>query len=268
MIHIKRNRKDENGNKIIPDKKWFSSAKAATSKAINEKDSHIANNTIYADNNVRAALEKLFHNKCSYCECSLTGFDWNVEHFRPKSEVAENKHHPGYYWLIYDWGNLFPSCVFCNQKRKDKPIWGDLRYGRTGGKGTQFPLEDESTRAMNHKESIRKEKYTLLNPCIDNPKQYLTFGIEGQILSVDDNKRGEATIEIFNLFQRRLKIERKKVINNIIVLLQTINKFEAIGHNSVVKELNIFMKKTFLSDNCNYSAVARAIVKNPDAFGV
>ena len=246
MIQIKRKRRDETGKTIKPDDSWFKSAKTETKKSIKEGKDHKANKAIYSHDSLRRALEKLFHYKCAYCECSITRIDWDVEHFRPKGRVAENKDHPGYYWLTYDWNNLYPSCTFCNQKRKDKPLWGDLTKGITGGKADQFPLIDEKNRAMSHRESIKKEKHLLLSPCNDIPSKYLTFGTEGQIISFDDNKRGNATISIFNLFQRRLKKERKKVVKNTRELLRLIKKAKSRGDREVANDLYNMMKQFLL----------------------
>ncbi len=155
MIYINRIRNDENGVPIRPPDKWFELAEAETAKAIREKKNHNANKNIYAHDLVRAALAKLFYDKCAYCYSEITATDdWDVEHFRPKGRVAERSAHPGYYWLTYNWKNLYTSCTHCNQRRKDKPRWGDLRYARAGGKMDQFPLEDETTRAMSHEENI------------------------------------------------------------------------------------------------------------------
>ena len=159
MIQIKRNRKDENGNDIKPSDDWFEKAARATTIAIEQRENHIADRNIYGSNDVRAALEKLFYDKCAYCESKISGtHDWNVEHFRPKGRIAERpEEHPGYYWLTYDWYNLYPACQHCNQGRKDKPRWGDLRYATTGGKADQFPIEDEQTRAMHPTDKIANE---------------------------------------------------------------------------------------------------------------
>lgn len=268
MIFIQRNRKDENGKLITPNKKWHASAKKATSKALKEKGKHKPSSSIYASPNVRAALEKLFHYKCSYCESSLARFDWEVEHYRPKGAVAKNKKHPGYYWLVYDWNNLFPSCVHCNQSRKDKPIWGDLKEAGSGGKGTQFPLESGSIRIMDHKGSISKEKCLLLNPSKDYPEKYITFGLEGQAIAIDDSAKGVTSIQVYNLRSRRLRIERKKIVDTVVGLLKEVKNLKSSGNEEFAMGIFSVVKKHFLADNCNYAAVARAVVSKPEAFGI
>jgi len=62
--------------------------------------------------------------------------------------VAEDSSHTGYYWLAYTWANLYPSCVFCNQRRKDQPTFDAPVLGPATGKLDQFPVADETTGLM------------------------------------------------------------------------------------------------------------------------
>lgn len=268
MIYINHNRNDENGIPIRPDEEWFESSKVATELAISEGENHSANGTIYAHTQVRAALEKLFNGKCAYCNSEITATDdWNVEHFRPKGRVAERNDHPGYYWLTYEWKNLYPSCTHCNQRRKDKPIWGDLRYANAGGKMDQFPLEDETTRAMSHEESVNQEKILLIDPSNGNPELLLSYDITGQIISVRENLRGLVTIKICHLERRRLRNRRREKMKVAIALLMFISKHKTT--NSVAaNEIEQILQDKFLDDKCEYAGVSRAIRNDPEAFGI
>lgn len=99
MIFIERHRSDEDGVLIAPTSEWFEIARSDRDAAIDEGPAHEVR-TSYKHESVRRALEKLFHDKCAYCESStLAGADWDVEHYRPKGRVAERPDHPGYYWL-------------------------------------------------------------------------------------------------------------------------------------------------------------------------
>ena len=153
MIHVQRDQTDEAGKIIEPNSAWFQLAAAKTKRAIKERGKQKADGKVYAHDEVRKALERLFHDKCAYCE--LTKVEgWEVDHFRPKGRVAEREDHPGYYWLTYVWENLYPSCQHCNQRRKDRPRWADQAGLPAGGKADQFPLLDESSRAMRPKDDI------------------------------------------------------------------------------------------------------------------
>ncbi len=266
MIYTNRNRNDENGIPIRPSKEWIESSKAETEIAIKEGKNHSAKGAVYAHNQVRVALEKLFHDKCAYCESKITATDdWNVEHFRPKGRVAERSDHPGYYWLTYDWENLYPSCTHCNQRRKDKPVWGDLHYAHAGGKMDQFPLEIESTRAMSHDDDMNQEDILLIDPCKDNPEQFFSYDITGQIVSSGDNLRGRATIDICHLERRRLRNRRREKMKTAIDMLKLIYK----SNNEVTKDAaKKFMHDNLLDNKCEYAGVARTVNNDQDAFGV
>ncbi len=78
---------------------------------------------IYGGKTVKEALIKAQHDKCFLCESKITHIDYgDVEHFRPKKafqqNAKENLTFPGYYWLAYDWKNLFLVCKICNQRHK------------------------------------------------------------------------------------------------------------------------------------------------------
>ncbi len=229
---------------------------------------HDPDGNIYGDDRVRAALEKLFHDKCAYCESKMSGIlDWNVEHFRPKGRVAERDDHPGYYWLAYDWDNLYPSCTFCNQRRKDKPRWGDPTYAESGGKSDQFPLEDETMRIMSP-DDIKQEDPLLIDPCNDNPEEYLGYDIHGHVFEHNDNQRGQATIDICHLEQRRLRDRRRETINAVVELMQIIFELEERGDDIAAERIRCFLRSHFLNDNCVHAGASRAVTNDPDAFGI
>jgi uncharacterized protein (TIGR02646 family) len=273
MIYINRNRIDEDGNLIKPPDDWFQTARAATDRAIREEGDHKPDPNIYGHDHVRAALEKLFYDKCAYCRSEITRMDWNVEHFRPKGHVAERPNdHQGYYWLLYEWTNLYPSCIYCNQRRRDKPRWGDLTYASAGGKMDQFPLENEDTRAMSHHDDVDNERILLIDPCNDQPDNYLSYDGLGNIIALDDalqNKsRGRATIEVFNLKARRLRDSRRDIIDYAVAMLNLIRKMEARGNSTCAAEIKEVFITFALDDHCEHAGVAHAVEKDPDAFGV
>ena len=187
MIFIERNQTDEDGNPIRPNTDWFGNAADTTADAIAEAENHEVNEGFYKAPTVRVALEKLFNDKCAYCEWKPTGgSDWDVEHFRPKGNVFENEEHPGYYWLAYTWENLYLSCMHCNQNRKDKPRWNDDITGETQGKMDQFPIDDEADRAFTPDDDLSTEHTYLIDPCSENPEDYLGFDATGQIFATGD----------------------------------------------------------------------------------
>jgi len=108
------------------------------------------------------------------------------------------KDHPGYYWLVYDWRNLFPACSQCN----------------TGGKMNHFPVARTHVTAhdadRNDPDDLDAiEEPLLLNPYKDQPHEYLLFGDHGILTAVDGKLKGQNSIEIYRLKRGPLVQERQ-----------------------------------------------------------
>lgn len=167
---------------------------------------------------VRDRLKEIYYNKCAYCE--IKEFKPEVEHYRPKKAVAENKNHPGYYWLCYEWSNLLPSCRYCNTE---------------GGKGNQFPVMSdyvfcppiENEKLIREKckanyPELLNENPFLINPEIDDPTEYFVFDASGKMTGIDIQGRGEKTIKICNLNRENLLYRRQKIVDDIVVGIRDI----------------------------------------------
>ncbi len=173
----------------------------------------------------RDELNKVYHSKCAYCEVLCKA---EIEHYRPKKGVKEQAGY-GYYWLCYEWTNLLPSCRYCNTE---------------GGKGTQFPVMgtrppgpplnpankfDASLNATDAR--LTAERPYLLNPEIDEPRNFLAFKLNAQgkgvdITGTDSLDRGGKTVAICNLNREYLRLDRDK--NVVYYIVQDINaKFES-----------------------------------------
>ena len=157
-----------------------------------------------------------FHGKCAYCEEIITSNQrGDVEHYRPKGAVsnAENQPvklrvggedipHPGYYWLAYDWRNLLPSCILCNQlSRGDESLLG---------KGNRFPVEGDNAWEPGGEAA---ERPLILNPCFDDPEEHL--GLDDTGLLFWKSERGEATVKILGLNERNLPERRRRELENV-----------------------------------------------------
>ncbi len=173
-----------------------------------------------------------FYRKCAYCESSLANQHGDIEHFRPKKEVhdANGKKidHPGYYWLGYDWQNLFPSCTRCNSKynweRPDEP-------DHKTGKGNIFPIKDESKRVSSPQGDITKEEPLLLHPLVDNPEDFLELETQtGKMLSF--NERGQMTIKILGFNEREQLVTDRK--ETAMLTVKALNDF----NNALTEEDN------------------------------
>ena len=256
----------ENGEPIQPPVKWLRRARSGTCRAVVEQGAHDFDAKIYGNRAVRTALEKLFHGKCAYCETPLVRHDWDVDHFRPKGSVKESPGHPGYYWLGYKWQNLFPSCKFCNQKRKDVPTWDDSTGGSGRGKADHFPLADESQRIYNPDGDISVEDPLLINPCLDDPSQYLTFNPLGEAIGIGD--KGAMSCDLYHLNERRLVGWRRQRMNESINFMKLKRQIESRPDFSGPMQALQDMEEALTGDQSKYAAVSRAVIKEPERFGL
>lgn len=196
-------------------------------------------NTIYGHPTVKEALIGLQHDKCCFCERKVSaGEPGHIEHYRPKGGYKQDDLSklvkPGYYWLAYNFDNLYFSCNRCNSSYKKN----------------YFPLADETTRAKNHTENIANEDPLIINPFID-PSTHLVFKREKiKAKSI----KGKETIKRTGLNRKVLSQERLEYL----LLLDTLAKvargispeaIEAQNHfKRISKKENVFSYMVV----CNY----------------
>ncbi len=262
MIHVNRAQHDDHGNPIVPKETWMDRAAAQTAQAIVDGPEHEVTD-LYKEDGLRAALERLFHNKCAYCESQgIAGFPWDVEHFRPKGRVAEDETHPGYYWLAYTWTNLYPSCVFCNQNRRDKLTFDDPTTGSAAGKRDQFPVEPEDSRARLPGEDLSVEGRLLLDPCDDEPEEHIGFNALAEAEEMHSSAMGEASIRVFNLNRKRLRDARRVHLDTI---QEMIDEIIAAGLDTI--SATEVVLKVWAGEKKIYAGMVRAVRADPAAFG-
>jgi uncharacterized protein (TIGR02646 family) len=269
MIRVLRSRNDDNGNPIKPPDSWFTRAATKTAQAKEERENHDPDPDTYGHVDLRRAILELFYGKCAYCESRIAGvFDWEVEHFRPKGRVAERENHPGYYWLTYEWDNLYTGCTYCNQRRRDRGTWEDPQVGEAGGKLAQFPLRDESKRAMDHNGDIRAEEPVrlLIDPCKDNPETELTFDMLGRAQAIGSGDRATETIKVLHLNRRDLSRNRRLHVAFVRELVEQIT--QVLGSGATCGQVRDVVLSEHARDDRPYAGVVRAILRDPDAFGV
>jgi uncharacterized protein (TIGR02646 family) len=122
----------------------------------------------------RAHFERIYGEKCWYTECVNPGTDDDVDHYRPKGRVQEDKTHGGYWWEALNWRNFRLSCHRANRLREN-PETGD-----THGKGDHFPLLDPDRRWRDPALACH-EQPLLLDPTKPRDPSYLTFDINGKV---------------------------------------------------------------------------------------
>lgn len=211
---------------------------------------------IYSHKTVKIVLLKAQHDKCAFCECKVLHQQYgDVEHFRPKKgykqKEADSLGRPGYYWLAYEWSNLFISCQICNQKFKKN----------------LFPLRQPSRRARSHYDDLSKEEPLLIDPSAEDPATHLTFHQEFY-RPMPASRRGKATIDAFGLNEMARAEHRR----DLLVKLETVMKArpyiaEACRVNPsslrLVRQLNDIDALILASqaDFGEYAAMARVVFR-------
>ena len=212
-------------------------------------------------------MEALTHMKCAYCEVSLARFDWDVEHYRPKGRVRERRDHPGYYWLAYDWENLLPSCTYCNQNRKERPTFEDPVPGESGGKHDQFPIADETKRAMSPGDDYSLEEPLLIDPSIEDPSDHLGYFPAGGMFALGASRKGETSIRIFRLNLRRIVNERRRDLAIVRQVMQMRNRAVERGEAAAAAEAEDILS-SLAADDRPFAGMVRYFMENPEALDV
>jgi uncharacterized protein (TIGR02646 family) len=168
--------------------------------------------SLYGHQEVKEALIALQNDKCCFCERRVSaGEPGHIEHYRPKGGYKKDDKSklvkPGYYWLAYDFQNLFLSCNRCN----------------TSYKKNYFPLVDETKRVTNHTGVIANEEPLILSPT-DNVASHLTF--EQEIIKPKNNSmKGEETI-------KRTGLNRKPLADDRLMFLEPLKILAGVARNS------------------------------------
>jgi uncharacterized protein (TIGR02646 family) len=212
------------------------------------------NKKIYAATAVKNALLAAQHGKCAFCESFVSHISYgDIEHFRPKAGYKQRKgdklKRPGYYWLAYDWDNLFFCCQLCNEEFKNN----------------HFPLKNGHNRANSHTDNLSDEEPLLIHPVRLDPVAHITFRKE-RAVAVSGSAEGKATIRVLGLNRPALREARVRRLQNLKRLLRLRDLFQdKIATSStpaLVKELANVNDALLASqqDTAEYSAMARAFL--------
>jgi 5-methylcytosine-specific restriction endonuclease McrA len=168
---------------------------------------------------IRRPLWRWQEKKCCYCERRRDlKLEPDVEHFRPKAEVT-GQAGPGYWWLTYEWSNLFFSCKTCNQRHKKN----------------EFPLEPGGVRAQPGDLALLNERPTLADVGNENPEPLIGYvwRTEPEPLAkpvgLDAAGRGARIVKILGLDRDDLNQERGALIDS---LEGWVEAFHQALHNS------------------------------------
>src|SRR5262249_30995754 len=123
-------------------------------------------------------LRRLFRAKCAYFEKRVAKSEpILVDHFRPTGHAKQlvgSSSPDHYWWLAYEYENLYPACVDCHRH-----------------KGTMFPVKGQRAAKGEVGKDLRKERALLLDPCSDNPQEYLYFLKDGRVVPASGRGRDQ-----------------------------------------------------------------------------
>ncbi|WEK35913.1 MAG: hypothetical protein P0Y53_00245 [Candidatus Pseudobacter hemicellulosilyticus] len=203
---------------------------------------------IYAHPDVKAALIRAQAGKCCFCESKVLHIsDGDVEHFRPKKAsqqgTGEPFNRPGYYWLAYDWENLFLACTKCNQRIKKNA----------------FPLVQPAQRALSHYTDIAGEEPLFLHPANDDAALHIDFEDE-KIKHCSGSERGRITIESLQLDRSELTQHRMHLLTTVKDLYTILVKIpptpEALRQEAIACLKKVFAECT--AEASQYAGMFRA----------
>ncbi|WP_439697397.1 hypothetical protein ACFGVS_03075 [Mucilaginibacter sp. AW1-7] len=172
----------------------------ANRRAYNNGTSTFSFTAAYKSDSVKLTLTARQHGKCAFSEAKFVHDDFHVEHFRPKGMVeawpSGVATYPGYYWMAYDWDNLFLAKSTLNSALKRN----------------FFPLVGRVRRNRNHLDT-RVENNLLINPGTENPRSFIRFENE-EIKGI--NRRGKQNIELLGLRSPQLDEARRNLYRKLV----------------------------------------------------
>jgi uncharacterized protein (TIGR02646 family) len=227
--------------------------------AVRSKTKLTFRKSLYAAKPVKDELVKAQHGKCAFCESHFLHVGYgDVEHFRPKAGSRQTPGgkllRPGYFWLAYDWNNLFLSCQLCNQKFKEN----------------LFPLRDPSKRCRKPSHPLTRERPLLVHPELDDPEAFVSFrGETASAVHGGGAVRGNATITTFGLNRDELKGKRMEVLERLRMMKEMRDTLSARLQRTSTPDPDDHQHFTKLSHlladaqlpSAEYSAMARAFLR-------
>ncbi|MBN9118544.1 MAG: hypothetical protein J0I06_05185 [Planctomycetes bacterium] len=208
--------------------------------------------SVYAAAEVKGELLAAQRSKCAFCESLVRHVSYGaVEHYRPKAGYKQRKgdrlKRPGYYWLAYDWDNLFFCCQLCNEQFKQN----------------HFPLRDGRRRARCHADSIGDEEPLLIHPARLDISNHIEFRQER---AVGRTVEGKATVRVLGLNRPELREARTRRLKSLRALLRV----RELLHDQIARASTAKLRAELANidaqlqasqaDTAEYAAMARAFL--------
>lgn len=208
--------------------------------------------SIYGHHTVKEALLSAQHGKCCFCESKVRHVaSGDVEHFRPKAAVRQSEDDPldapGYYWLAYDWSNLFFCCERCNRRHK----------------ANLFPLADPEKRVRRHHDARRigVERPLFIDPGSEDPGRFMSFR-RSSVYPIDDSERGKQTIRGLGLDRAALDENRHATLVPLGVCVEVLlgaRRARVDDPDLVAAAALALARRTH--DSAEYSAAVRCMLR-------
>lgn len=187
---------------------------------------------------VKQALQKLFDNKCAYCEQSFDLHDLKpvIDKYRPQSGLTDSKtgtHYPLHYlWLRNDWDNLYLCCPTCDATKSNR-----------------FPIAGNPSKILAIGDSLRDESPLILDPCDTSLiiSQHLVFEDNGYV--IPRTERGEVTIKLLGLNRPSLVNKRKvhvEMVENFLTSdndIDRLEEFTMVSHYQFTELTNQYIER-------------------------
>lgn len=203
---------------------------------------------LYGHSSVKEALIEAQHDKCCFCESKISHISYgDVEHFRPKAGYRQSPDdplgRPGYYWLAYEWTNLYLACQLCNQRFK---------------KNT-FPLQDPGHRCLNHLGDLVLEEPLFIDPVEVDPEDHIEFSAE-QPMARNGSPQGAVTIQALGLQREPL---RERRFDRYKILLSLKNVVAKLPSDDPDRQEALAILNNSVKDSAEYAAMARSLMSRP-----
>ena len=123
---------------------------------------------------------------------------------------------------------------------------------------------------MGHTEDIHAERPLLLDPCLDDPEDYLGYDPKGHVFSLEDpngtkaDDIGRNTIKVLFLDRKRLRVRREETIQIVTVLTKVISN--SIAEAGALTELQGLLEM-MQGGGSQHAGLARYIVRHSSEFG-
>jgi len=157
------------------------------------------------------ALE--FNSKCAYCEATIgVAEPGDHESFRPRKNakgIKDEFSEDHYWWLAYEWRNIYYSCHRCNVSKQ-----------------SFFPVDGKRCIIEAPFEEVLKEKNILIDPCNEDPELSIKYNRDGMAIPLND--RARVTIDILKLNRSPLVSERRQALAKLIIILKDIKASAAL----------------------------------------